>query len=180
MFFNIPHLYLKQSKKGSNNYSIVLTKNTIYYTTLHFRFSSIFYLTQLADIFSYEVPKDNSLTYKLTGSKNTTDSYVVYNFHNLLFQDRISLFAIDSFGSNYGNSLNSISELYPNSSWLEREVAELNGVNFLNKKDLRNLMLQYGDTTTPFQKSSPSIGFKETYYDSVSDVLLEAPITLQV
>ena len=40
-------------------------------------------------------------------------------------------------------------------------------------------MLQYGDTTTPFQKSAPSIGFKEVYYDSVSDVLLETPVTLQ-
>jgi NADH:ubiquinone oxidoreductase subunit C len=58
-------------------------------------------------------------------------------------------------------------------------VAELHGAVFTNKKDLRNLMLQYGDTTTPFLKSAPSIGFKEVYYDSVSDILLEAPITLQ-
>ena len=49
----------------------------------------------------------------------------------------------------------------------------------LNSKWFRNLMLQYGDTTTPFQKSAPSIGFKEVYYDTVSDVLLETPITLQ-
>jgi NADH:ubiquinone oxidoreductase subunit C len=63
---------------------------------------------------------------------------------------------------------------------LEREVAELNGVNFNNKKDLRNLMLQYGDTSVPFQKSSPSIGYKEFYYDSINDILIETPITLQV
>ena len=59
-------------------------------------------------------------------------------------------------------------------------MSELHGVAFTNKKDLRNLMLQYGDTTVPFQKSSPSIGFKEIYYDSISDVLIETPITLQV
>ena len=56
----------------------------------------------------------------------------------------------------------------------------MHGINFLNKKDLRNLMLQYGDSTTPFQKSSPSIGYKEVYYDSVGDVLLETAVTLQV
>ena len=59
-------------------------------------------------------------------------------------------------------------------------MSELHGVAFTNKKDLRNLMLKYGDTTVPFQISSPSIGFKEIYYDSISDVLIETPITLQV
>lgn len=77
-------------------------------------------------------------------------------------------------------SLNSISEVFPNAGWLEREVSELHGVVFTNKKDLRNLMLQYGDTTVPFQKASPTIGYKEVFYDSVTDVLVETPITLQV
>jgi NADH-quinone oxidoreductase subunit C len=79
-----------------------------------------------------------------------------------------------------GFTVNSISELYPNASWLEREVAELHGTVFNNKKDLRNLMLQYGDTSTPFRKSSPSIGVKEFYYDSVNDILSQVPVTLQV
>ena len=141
-------------------------------------------MTQLVDIFSYEVPTDNTFNDNVVKSSEvstrlTTDSYVVYNFNNLLFQDRYFIFAIDSYGFDFGNHLNSISELFPNASWLEREVAELNGVVFSGKKDLRNLMLQYGDTTTPFQKSAPSIGYKEVYYDSVSDVLLETPISLQ-
>jgi NADH:ubiquinone oxidoreductase subunit C len=63
---------------------------------------------------------------------------------------------------------------------LEREVSELHGVIFANKKDLRNLMLQYGDTTVPFQKAAPAIGYKEVFYDSVTDVLVETPVTLQV
>lgn len=41
-------------------------------------------------------------------------------------------------------------------------------------------MLQYGDTSVPFQKSAPSIGYKEFYYDSVNDILIETPITLQI
>ena len=51
---------------------------------------------------------------------------------------------------------------------------------FNNKKDLRNLMLQYGDTSVPFQKSSPSIGLKELFYDSVNDVLVQVPVSIQV
>ena len=148
----------------------------MYYTSLHFRFSSLYYLTQLVDIFAYELPSENSNS---ETSLRTTESYIVYNFHNLVFQDRFFLFCVDSFGSKFGNFVNSVAEVFPNANWLEREVSELHGVAFTNKKDLRNLMLQYGDTTVPFQKSSPSIGYKEIYYDSVSDVLIETPITLQ-
>jgi len=182
LFFNIPHFYLQQSKRGSQNTSVVLPKSVLYFTALHVRFSSLFYMTQLGDLFAYELPVTGAPTKLLNSTTqiNThTESYLVYNFHNLAFQDRFFFFCIDSHSSEKGSLVNSIAEIFPNASWLEREVAELHGIVFNNKKDLRNLMLQYGDTTTPFQKSAPSIGFKEVYYDSVSDVLLETPVTLQ-
>jgi len=58
-------------------------------------------------------------------------------------------------------------------------VTELNGVVFGGKKDLRNLMLQYGDTSTPFQKSYPSVGHKEMVYDALTDLIVQVPVTLQ-
>ena len=110
--------------------------------------------------------------------KKLTDSIVVYNFHNLTLQDRYFFFAINKITSLVGVGLSSISELFPNSSWLEREIHELHGVGFGNKKDTRNLMLQYGDTTVPFQKTSPSIGYKELFYDSLNDVVVEVPVSI--
>jgi len=146
------------------------------------RFGSLYYLTQLVDLFAYEVPVNSTnITSSrravgcLLSSFQTKPYCLVYNFHNLVFQDRLFFFCVDARGS-----LNSISEVFPNAGWLEREVSELHGVVFTNKKDLRNLMLQYGDTTVPFQKASPTIGYKEVFYDSVTDVLVETPITLQV
>ena len=156
----------------------MVPKTLLYYTAVHIRFSSLYSLTQLVDLFAYELPSDKSTLNPntlLSTQSTQKESYLVYNFHNLIFQDRFFLFCVDS-----PNPLNSISEVFPNASWLEREVSELHGVVFSNKKDLRNLMLQYGDTTVPFQKSSPSIGYKEIFYDSVTDVLIEAPVTLQV
>lgn len=64
--------------------------------------------------------------------------------------------------------------------WLEREVAELHGTNFRGKKDVRNLMLPYGDASAPFRKSFPSIGRKEMFYDGVNDLILQLPISLQI
>ena len=148
------------------------------------RFSTIFYSNQLVDIFSYELPVSNSVSPQISNlsvsQPSTSNSIVVYNFHNLTFQERFFFFCSDSSKNNNSFKLNSIAELYPNASWLEREVSEFHGIIFNNKKDLRNLMLQYGDTSVPFQKSSPSIGLKELFYDSVNDVLVQVPVSIQV
>jgi len=63
---------------------------------------------------------------------------------------------------------------------MEREVSEMHGVCFEGKKDLRNLMLQYGDSSTPFLKHYPSIGTKEVFYDAVTDTLVQVPTSLQL
>ena len=145
------------------------------------RFSSILYSSQLVDIFSYELPLSNSdRDFKKTSNNLfTQNSIVVYNFHNLTYQERFFFFCAELPTKFNGFTLNSISELFPNANWLEREVSELHGVVFNNKKDLRNLMLQYGDTSMPFKKSSPSIGVKEVFYDSVNDVLIQIPVSVQ-
>jgi NADH-quinone oxidoreductase subunit C len=70
--------------------------------------------------------------------------------------------------------------VYPAANWLEREVSELNGVSFAGKKDLRNLMLQYGDASNPFKKSFPSIGLKEMYYDPIKDTIVQSPLSVQL
>jgi len=156
------------------------------------RFSSIFYSNQLVDMFAYELPLStsnvNSLNSEdiptiekliLTNGLTTSNTIVVYNFHNLTYQERFFFFCAELPTKFNGFTLNSISELFPNANWLEREVSELHGVVFNNKKDLRNLMLQYGDTSMPFKKSSPSIGVKEVFYDSVNDVLIQIPVSVQ-
>ena len=52
----------------------------------------------------------------------------------------------------------------------------MHAICFENKKDLRNLMLQYGDSSSPFKKSYPSIGYKEVVYDIVTDHVVQIPI----
>ena len=145
---------------------MLINQNLLYYVVLHLKLSTIFYTSQLSDIFAYE-----------TSSKSfskTNNNVIVYNFHNIQLHERFFIFALKNSG------LKSVTELYPNATWLEREVAELHGLNFLGKKDVRNLMLQYGDTSAPFRKSFPSIGRKEMFYDGVNDTITQQPITLQI
>jgi len=174
--------------------NLFLASGSLYYLCLHLRLSSPFYLTQLVDIFSYETAlnaRPSSSGGGVAGrnvgsfSKSTT-SLVVYNFHAMSTQNRFFVFSGDLFPSSkatkagFTSSLFSISELFYSANWLEREVSELSGVVFLGKKDLRNLMLQYGDSSAPFQKSFPTIGLKEMFYNPVKDVIVQSPVTLQI
>ena len=180
VYFNLTHLYLTHNIHGSKNITVVIPQNLLYFSCVHVRFSTIFYSSQLVDIFAYELPLSNSSSTENSKLPSSSNTIVLYNFHNLTFQERFFFFCVDSSSHFSSFKLNSVSELYPNASWLEREVSEFHGIIFNNKKDLRNLMLQYGDTSAPFQKSSPTIGVKEVFYDSINDILVQNPVSIQV
>lgn len=40
-------------------------------------------------------------------------------------------------------------------------------------------MLQYGDNTSPLKKNSPSVGYKELFFDSLNESIIQLPLTLQ-
>ena len=163
-----PNLFtlLKTNTQGARNTTLLVNEKLCYYLFLHLKFSTSFYSSQLSDIFAYETT--------LTLNDRTFSTVVVYNFHNIFFHDRFFLFI------NSRNNLKSVTDLFPNAAWLEREVAELHGLNFMGKKDVRNLMLQYGDTSAPFRKSYPSIGRKEMFYDGLNDLVVQLPVSIQI
>jgi len=147
--------------------------------------ASAFYSTQLVDIFSYEVPTYNNVPSSETGKYNMSEksdsTIVVYNYHSLMSQDRFFVFTQTSLSTNRDHSfLPSITELFSAANWLERECGELSGVSFSGKKDLRNLMLQYGDSSAPFQKAFPSIGLREMFYDPLKDTIIQNSVTVQL
>lgn len=172
--------------------NILVGNDSFFYLCTHIKLSTVFYSTHLSDIFAYELPLNNfsfksnsNFKYNFLNSKSQSTT-TVYNFHSLHSQDRFFVFVNNSFfltksaklSANY--FVDSIVELFPAANWLEREAAELHGIVFAGKKDLRNLMLQYGDSSAPFQKSFPSIGIKELYYDPVKDTLIQNPVTVQL
>ena len=186
---SLPFSFINNTSQKSKTMSILIPHNTLTYVMTHFRLSTLFYSLQLVDIFAYEVLRSQYIS-DSSNSSRTSKSHstlAVYNMHSLFSQDRFFLFTL-----NYSNlnatptrfsgsaSLPSVAELFPAANWLEREVSELHGINFSGKKDLRNLMLQYGDSTCPFQKSFPTIGLKEMYYEPLKDTVIQNPITLQL
>ena len=61
--------------------------------------------------------------------------------------------------------IESIDSIYKNSSWLEREVGEMYGLKYNNKKDNRSLLLDYSRNEYPMLKDFPCEGYYEIYYD---------------
>ncbi len=141
-------------------------------------------------MFAYEIPTNANNSTAVVNEENNTIALnnqfiIVYNFNLLLSQQRFFFFLKNSFNRTVSkkkknwNGINSISENFLNSNWLEREISELHGIFFCGKKDIRNLMLQYGDTTSPMKKSYPSIGLREVFYDSITDSIVQNPVSIQ-
>lgn len=170
LFSNINYSFISNKLHERKNYSIFISSSKFYFLALHIRFSSIFYGSQLIDIFSYEVPQ---LSFSKLDKINS--SVVVYNFHSIRNQDRVLVFTY-----NNDSRLYSISELFSAGNWLEREAHEMHGGAFIGKKDIRNLMLQYGDSSSPLQKSFPSVGLREMFYDPLKDVVIQNPVSMQI
>lgn len=63
--------------------------------------------------------------------------------------------------------------LFYNFWWLEREVSELSNVSFLNKSDVRNLLLEYSNVTKPQLREFPSIGLFELYFDFIYQTMVQ-------
>jgi NADH:ubiquinone oxidoreductase subunit C len=181
--------FINNLSQRSKNYNILISNEALMYTALHLKFSSLFTQTQLCDIFAYEIPQKSLETgtlkkdFRSSKKENLFNKpVVVYNFHSLLSQNRFFLFVhsstqfVKSNNITFNSSTESISELFFAANWLERECSELHGISFVGKKDLRNLMLQYGDNSAPFLKSNPTIGHKEFIYDSLTDTVVQRSI----
>ena len=175
---NIPHLFIKNPNIGSGNTLIVLPDYLLYYLSLHLKLSTQTKDCQLIEIFGYETTCSNSKKQNISGN-NFNSTLAVYQFHNLFSQERIFILTTPIF-EDKSWTIQSIAELYSTAWWLERELSEMHGICFAAKKDLRNLMLQYGDSTAPLRKLYPSVGHQELAFDPINDNVVQIPVSVQV
>jgi NADH:ubiquinone oxidoreductase subunit C len=72
----------------------------------------------------------------------------------------------------------SLSNLYINANWLEREIWDLFGIKFLYHKDLRRILTDYGFSGHPLLKIFPLMGFTELRYDDSLNKIIKEMIEL--
>ena len=127
-----------------------------------FKLSQFFKKMLLIDIISY-----NNITHK---NKLLT----IYIFKKL--PNNFTFYLILKNNKN----LLSLSTLFPNSIWFERENKEFFNISFLNALDNRNLLLPYLNTEFPLLKSYPVSGFKELFYNNINNTVNYTNITIQI
>ncbi len=72
----------------------------------------------------------------------------------------------------------SITGLWPNAGWLEREVFDMYGVVFDGNPDLRRILTDYGFEGHPFRKDFPLTGYVELRYSIEEQRVVYEPVQL--
>lgn len=84
---------LLQSQKADN---LFLSPSSFYFLTVHLRLSTLFYSTQLVDIFSYEAPTTFSTITNSDSVGSGSSTVIVYNYHVLNTHNKLFVFVRDS------------------------------------------------------------------------------------
>jgi len=71
-----------------------------------------------------------------------------------------------------------VTTLWPNAGWLEREVFDLYGVIFAGNLDLRRILTDYGFEGHPFRKDFPLTGYVELRYSEEDQRVVYEPVKL--
>ncbi len=74
--------------------------------------------------------------------------------------------------------VHSITSLFPNADWYEREAFDMYGILFENHPDLRRILTDYGFEGFPLRKDFPLSGFVEVRYDEERKAVIYEPVDL--
>jgi NADH-quinone oxidoreductase subunit C len=72
----------------------------------------------------------------------------------------------------------SVTGVYPNADWCEREAFDMYGMLFSGHPDLRRLLTDYGFQGHPLRKDFPMTGYVEVRYDEEQKRVVYEPVKL--
>jgi NADH-quinone oxidoreductase subunit C len=99
---------------------------------------------------------------------------VVYMLLSLTRNHRIML----KVNTDEATPVPTVTTLWPNAGWLEREVFDLYGVLFDGNTDLRRILTDYGFEGHPFRKDFPLTGYQELRYSEEEKRVVYEPVEL--
>jgi NADH-quinone oxidoreductase subunit C len=99
---------------------------------------------------------------------------VVYHLLSVTKNHRIRLRVL----TDEDHPVPSVTSLWPNAGWLEREVFDMYGVLFQGNNDLRRILTDYGFVGHPLRKDFPLSGYVEMRYSEEQKRVVYEPVRL--
>ena len=118
---------------------------------------------QLVDIAGVDYPQEEkrfSLVYLLLSHEKNIRIKVSVNFE-------------------IGKKIPTITKIYPSANWMEREVFDMYGVEFIDHPDLRRILTDYNFEGHPLRKDFPLTGFNEVRYSEKEKKVIYEPVKLE-
>jgi len=183
-----------------------LVKNVLIFNNFFFFFKKYIYFSFVnfkLNIFYLFIKKDYLFEFLFILKKNLLFKYFLlidltavdflkqkkrfllsYNYLNIFFNYRMYLyFYVNNLFNNFNfiemkNMIFSISNIFSNAFWLEREVWDMFGIFFFNHPDLRRILTDYGFQSFPLRKDFPLTGFYEIRYDETLKIIVYESLNL--
>jgi len=148
----------------------------------HYKKESIITIPNKCLLFSLKILKKHvGLQYNLLTCISGVDLFnkkyrfnVVYELLSITYNSRLRLKVF----INELNFISSITNIYINSNWWEREVWDLYGIYFDKHPDLRRILTDYGFEGHPMRKDFPQTGYIEVRYDENKKRVVVEPLEL--
>jgi NADH-quinone oxidoreductase subunit C len=99
---------------------------------------------------------------------------VVYHLLSLTMNRRIRV----KVSTGEATPVPTVTTLWPNAGWLEREVYDMYGVTFAGNPDLRRILTDYGFEGFPQRKDFPLTGHVELRYSEAEKRVVYEPVSL--
>lgn len=151
---NFLFFYSSNSVFFKNKFLFTITKN--FYLFIYFlRFNSLCYnstFVEFSCVENFNINLDVLISF-----------FLYYHFILNNFNTRFCL----GVWVNKNSQKNSLVNFFNNLNWSEREVSEMYGINFIFKKDNRNLLLDYNFLDSPMLKNFPSQGYEEVIFNFI-------------
>ena len=100
---------------------------------------------------------------------------LVYLFLSHEFNQRLVL----KYSISENEVISSLTNIFPSSNWMEREVFDMYGVSFKDHPDLRRILTDYGFEGHPLRKDFPLTGHTEVRYSEDEKKVISEPVKLE-